>query len=144
MDLRPYIDPVLGECRWVADVKWYECKPFAKRPKVRLCILVDTFETTSDALHKAREIHRRFDELEMTAKRFGVSRLLSVYNQSWREKAQPRIRAFDFTTRLISNYVVLSLDRLTLYFEDGGLFLGHSIEVRMDLDGTPREAGLCG
>ena len=57
--------------------------------------------------------------------------LLDIYNETWRREDDPVLDRAGFEARLaVSSVQVLDEpNRGTLYFSDGGLFMGHRVEV---------------
>ncbi|MFZ5446359.1 MAG: DUF2262 domain-containing protein [Myxococcota bacterium] len=56
---------------------------------------------------------------------------LPLYNESWRGR-RPVLDAKRFAARLRLSSVNVGARRITVFFADGGLFLDHVIEVRLD------------
>ncbi len=69
--------------------------------------------------------------------------LLDIFNSNWNED-KPLTKA-QFLSRIRLTDVSLGDDLITLYFDDGGLFLGHLIEVHVDgAKNEIWEAGIAG
>jgi hypothetical protein len=57
--------------------------------------------------------------------------MLPLYNDNWRDRRK-RLKPGPFLERIrLSDIVIHSDGAATMYFKDGGLFLGHTIEVRV-------------
>jgi hypothetical protein len=137
-------DPVLGPCTWNAKLDWYECTPFKADPAVTLSIQALTFPTLEAAWTKARELVGAIESITARAKAFAAADLLETFNSEWRDDGEPEITAAEFANRMTLQSVDLSATRLTLYFDDGDLFLGHCLEIRINPDGTMSEACVSG
>ncbi len=112
------------------------------------------FETT---LELAAEVVRRLPELDKSAKLIAVSDLRETYNNGWNEydEAQedgslkavsnPQLSEAEFEARLSLNAVNVTGDRhrLAFFYEDEGMFWGHSVVVNsihgVDLGGAHAE-----
>ena len=69
---------------------------------------------------------------------------LALYNDVWREGRPPLSRP-RFLARIRLESIVVHADgAATMYFHDGGLFLGHVVEVRIGSRGAITETGLAG
>ena len=102
----------------------------------RSCILTISRSGEGDMedLIRARNPLRRLqDQAEKILT--GVGNLTGLYNDQWRQDGEP-LGEEEFLERVtIESIVVESGDELVLYFDCGGLFLDHSIEVRIDMSG---------
>ena len=70
--------------------------------------------------------------------------LLDLYNDTWRDSA-PAIDRKAFMQRLSLD--TLNIDEegsWTVYLDDGGLFLGHAIQVSVEADGEVADVDLAG
>ncbi len=82
----------------------------------------------------------RLEEL----RRFAASKLLSLYNDTWRDDDHGVLDAAGFAGRLTNPSLMVYEDGITLvYFEDGDMFGGHYIEVATQ-DGEPTVAEIAG
>ena len=92
------------------------------------------------ALHRVRPFRRRgrftvwLPPREPEYRRAAASRLLDLYNRSWRDGEA--LDLDNFMRRLsVSSISIAPLELgATLYYADGGLFAGHFIEVFLDTD----------
>lgn len=103
------------------------------------------FEVT---LELAAEVARHLPELDRLARQVAVAELLETYNNGWNEydEAQedgtlngvsnPQLSGAEFEAKLSLNAVNVTGDSmLAFFYEDGGMFWGHSVVVN-SLDGT--------
>lgn len=140
----PIDDPVLGPCTWDARVNWYQYRPFGQHPEATLNIKSLTYPSLAAAIQEAREVVDKSEDLIAQGKTFAAAKLLEIYNSVWRDEGQPAIDAAGFIACMTLQDVVVSMHRLTLYYNDGDLFLGHCIEIRIRPDGTISEACVSG
>lgn len=95
---------------------------------------------TPDAVHRYDALISRLEEL----RRFAASKLLSLYNDTWRDDDHGVHDAAGFAERLTNPSLMVYEDGITLvYFEDGDMFGGHYIEVETH-DGEPTDAEIAG
>lgn len=72
-----------------------------------------------------------------------VKKMLPLYNDNWRD-TRPAISWVQLLHRIRPESVMFGSSRTTIYFKDGGLFLGHAIEVRIGKSGKVSEVCLAG
>lgn len=70
--------------------------------------------------------------------------MLPLYNDNWRDRRKALKRGPFLERVRLSDIVVHSDGAATAYFKDGGLFLGHTIEVRVRNTGAISEVCLSG
>ena len=80
-----------------------------------------------------------------TLKAFAADGLLGLYNSGWAEDDIGEVDRSGFIARLTKATIVLydEIGVAMVYFDDGGLFAGHVIEVSID-DGRPARANIVG
>lgn len=97
------------------------------------------FETT---LELAAEVVRRLSELDKSAKRIAVADLRETYNAGWNEYdeaqedgslkgvSKPQLSEAEFEAKLSLTAVTITGDEMIdFFYEDEGMFWGHSIVV---------------
>lgn len=95
---------------------------------------------TPTAVRRYEELIGRLEEL----RRFAASKLLSLYNDTWRDDDHGVLNVAGFAERLTNPSPMVYEDGITLvYFEDGDMFGGHYIEVATQ-DGEPTVAEIAG
>jgi len=95
------------------------------------------------ALAAAGEFIRWFRGHEPEARRFAAAKLLDIHNHAWSE-GQP-ITAEAFAERMTLQSIALNTDGpVSLCYEDGDLFWGHMILVRMSEERTFEDAAVAG
>jgi hypothetical protein len=95
---------------------------------------------TPAAVGRYKEIVDRLDEI----RRYAASKLLSLYNDTWRDQDHGILDVSGFAQRLTSPSLTVYEEGKTLvYFEDGDMFGGHYIEVTTQ-DGAPTNAEIVG
>jgi hypothetical protein len=102
---------------------------------------VEAGRATSRAVEDYEALISRMEEL----KGFAADRLLALYNTNWEDEEIGTVDREGFMKRLHTPAIHLyyELGVAVVYFEGGGLFAGHWIEVHVD-DGVPSHAGIVG
>jgi hypothetical protein len=80
-----------------------------------------------------------------TIKGYAADELLDLYNEDWVDKKIGKVDRVAFMARLAKASIRLydEIGTASVYFEDGGLFAGHSVEVSID-QGQPVSADITG
>jgi hypothetical protein len=95
---------------------------------------------TPDAVRRYDALIGRLEEI----RRFAASKLLSLYNDTWRDDDHGFLDAAGFAKRLTSpSLTVYEEGRTLVCFEDGDMFGGHYIEIGTQ-DGEPTDAEIVG
>lgn len=144
-------DAVLGRMSWDASLEAYE---------IELRIGADTaiFQVSSDGssedqtLATARVLFPLLPRIAREATAHVTRALLPLKNAKWLGepgpdgKAKPELSAEIFATRLsLRSFALYGPEpELEIWFDDGGLFFGHSVSVRRTGDGEYVDAGIEG
>ena len=96
---------------------------------------------TPAALEFAEWLTQQLDAMRV----FASQKYLDIYNDSWREDDDLILNRSEFCSRLINPSIVLydEIGAATIYFDDSGMFAGHSIEVAVN-DGKIADASMVG
>jgi len=102
---------------------------------------VEKGKPTPRAVKDYTRLIRQLDDL----KGFAAERLMDLYNNTWLDDDIGTVDRASFMARLTNPSIHLydELGAAVVYFEDGGLFAGHRIEVSIN-DGVPTDAGIIG
>lgn len=98
-------------------------------------------QPTARAINDYQQLLLKLDDL----KGFAADRLLKLYNDNWLDEEIGKVDRAEFMLRLTKPAIHLydELGVAVVYFEDGGLFAGHWIEVSI-LEGQPTRADIIG
>jgi len=70
-------------------------------------------------------------DLDHQARECAVAELLDTKNGAWLENGEPKLTAAQFKKRMKLQSIIVDEDEsIEFWYEDGGLFGGHSINVR--------------
>jgi uncharacterized protein (TIGR03067 family) len=141
---QPIEDEALGRLVWDDNMDWWETKiRIGRRHSVDLSLSgAEDGRPLERALRHAREFVEWLREHEGDVREFAAQRLLDVHNDCWK-KGRPTSKSA-FMKRMRLESVVVSPDGSTLYYADGGLFLGHSILVNLSKRRAFKDAHIAG
>lgn len=142
-------DRELGKLTLDRKFNWFDG---TRRAAIEYSISVHRSGATDDAARDARDLEDArgrvlaFETRLAEIMRAIANDKLALYNDTWRDEDEgdPEIDAEEFIARVSLSSVVVSKTRTTAYFDDGGLFLGHTIELRMEPSGEIAEICLAG
>ena len=99
-------------------------------------------DPVEDCIRLAREAVGELSRISEAAKRTASDQLLATYNENWREYQElndssewilfsnPALSPKDFEAHLtLRSFEIVGADSLSLWFDDGDLFSGHSVVV---------------
>ncbi len=118
-------------------------------PGRKIAVTIDSIGIEpGEAFARSRHIYSTVARREPEYRRAVASQLLPLYNRSWRNGEA--LHAGGFMERLSVESVTIApvelghMGCVTLYYDDGGLFAGHLIEVFLDADFRYSNAQLAG
>jgi hypothetical protein len=141
-------DAVLGTMVLDRELDWFNGERALGSTSYKLSVIQTSSENDREAnqldVQHAAQVVQRF-EADLPVIRAAIVRdQLSLYNHTWREQG-PELDGEEFIAHVsLESAVIDPGGRVTLYFDDGGLFYGHAIEVRLNADGSVRETCLAG
>jgi hypothetical protein len=127
------VHPVFGELRWDRKCSWWFAElsvPSAKRLGV---IVNPGDEDRFVFLEPAAKLYRRVFKAERRILRDAIrEKLLELYNDVWRQ-GEPKLTEKRLMDRLgLSLIDIDTVVPLTIWYEAGALFGGHSVAVEID------------
>ncbi len=130
---------------WSADDETWSGKVTVAGVRLEVTVLSDANEP-SEALEIAWPVVRRAVEKDAAMRGAATADLREIFNNGWREKGTPSISAREFSRRMsLSGVNVYAEDgSAEVFYEDDGMFAGHSITVSLDADGEVEEATIAG
>jgi len=139
-------DPLLGRMTLKRDLDWFIGTRRLNGRRYELSVSQsgkddDRARDRSD-LTRAGVVVQRFEGAMMEIRRAIARRMLSLYNDNWREEG-PALTAERFLRMVkLSSAVVNGDGSASLYFSSGDLFSDHGIEVRIARSGRVTDVGL--
>lgn len=138
-------DPDLGTLTWDNKLDWWEGSiRLSSEVPFQLHIFARASEGSERAITAdARRAIERIRQREPACRRYAADQLLNIRNSEWSQGDV--ISAEEFMRRLAPDSVEIHETGYTeIHFGDDGLFLGHSVGVRIRSDGGFQEAVLEG
>jgi hypothetical protein len=130
-------DEVLGKLVLERTYSWFSTK--VKLRGRRCDLSIQQSGATEDPARDLRDIKRarmviaHLDAKWPAIEKAIVREMLPLYNDNWRGERRV-VNAKQFLARIRHGSIVVGPTRVTMYFNSGGLFYEHGIEVRL----TPR------
>lgn len=103
-----------------------------------MCIDLNDDGTLAEILYRAESAFDLAKTRYPESVPYAASKLTGAYNEGWSDDTA--ITESEFSQRISLSSLVLHYGRVDFYFDDGGLFAGHSIRVEMESDGTFTDA----
>ena len=97
-------------------------------------------------LKKARNIFSNIEIIDFIekAKEYTVKKLLKLKNDLWLEEDEKEVTKKEFKARMKFTSLYVSSESANFYFDDGDLFLGHTIEVNVNQNLEFTDANIVG
>ena len=93
----------------------------------------------------AGRLIRDLNAFDGRCKQFAAQRLLDLKNRTWRDADEATVSGGRFTALISLESVSIDLQgRVTAYYDDGGMFGGHTVVVDLDNNLAPMTAELAG
>jgi len=126
-------------------VNWFESRAAWNEEPISLTLCVSNQDDVIGALSTARELWSRQREWHQQIVECCIRDLLALKNDSWLEPGEHEISADGFRQKLCLKTIAVGADSsFDFWFDDGGLFFGHSIRVRGNLSEGPDGAEIVG
>lgn len=130
--LRPvtHADAVLGTLVFERGLDRFSGRVLWRGQLVEIDLGARNRERLPDCITIARTLIRDQAEWHDRTRDFAVKELLSPKNENWLDEGEEELTADDFRKRLTLSSLTLDPDgNFTFWFDDGGLFFGHSVTV---------------
>lgn len=135
--------PVLGDLVYDDNLHWWTAEVSFGGARIRCSLEVPGEMSRDDAFERAASLLRRLDCDALKA--YAASQLLDLHNDTWLGDDEDEIDAASFAARMTPDALTVSPDgSVSAWFDDGDLFWGHSIHVRLGADLHPHDAGIEG
>jgi hypothetical protein len=140
-------DPALGRLRLDRGAEWFCAWRRRGGQRYEIAIVpsdVDDDRKVARAVEHGRAAILHIERSDAALRRAIADKLLNLYNDTWRGK-RPKLAAAPFARRpRLTSIVAYHRGDAVAYFDDGGLFLRHCIEVRLNTRGRVDEICLSG
>jgi hypothetical protein len=128
--------PLLGAVTYVpSTASWCASSPVPLGGTDRVEVVLSVLDESDLPAGRLDEVAATAARLDPRALRHIVADdLLDLHNDTWCQDDDEILDRDGFLARIRPTLVDIDDDRLTVYFDDGGLFGGHSIVLTLDLD----------
>jgi len=125
---------LLGTLSLDRGINWFEGTAKVGRQKVKVRLDLGREEDWEALLSVAEELWEEIEDWNQKAKQLADQELRSLKNSAWRQPSGRRVSAIEFKMRMrLESVMVGRGENFELWYHDGGLFFGHSIQVRGNL-----------
>ena len=123
---------ILGTLRYEKEFNWWTAK-FELRKGLRINVTINDQECMDKVVLAVEARLSQLKKNELSLRKYAAKKLLKLANE-WAEGE--KVTKEDFVSRLRLETIAFYNDLSTgLYYDDGGLFWGHTITVDIDKDG---------
>ncbi|MBN8579512.1 MAG: DUF2262 domain-containing protein [Anaerolineae bacterium] len=130
-----------GKLIWEHELEWFSGKVNLFSRNVNLHI--SSRNSPPVISDKSREAFNIISQSEEKILQKASDDLLAIFNENWNNEGT--INSSAFQNRLILEAIILYPDgEAEIYYNDGNMFLGHTVIVKMSEDGKFTEAGIAG
>lgn len=136
-------DEVLGILTWDDSLEWWEGKREIM-PGHTISVSVSPNDVPLETVVElARRAYRQVQTEEPSLRRAAADALLTLHNEEWNE-GEPIGSATFISRMVLTEFSAYDDGSAEISYDDGGLFLGHTIIVFVDADGTIKDASING
>lgn len=142
-------DQVLGTFTLDRRVNWYTAAVRWRGRPIELQLTAATADELQGALAAAHTLWSQQETWSERIQEFAARKLLDIKNDNWADEDEDGdplvISSSEFKARMALESIIARGDgTLEFWHEDGGLFLGHAIQVQADLHRGPIDADIVG
>jgi hypothetical protein len=118
--------------KWDGNLNWFSGRFTDGRVTFEIFLTPDKTGSLASALERARNVVRKRDGYIQLARSLAAENLLDLANE-WNEDDKHALTAEDFMSRITLESMVFAADGgITFYHNDGDIFWGHSVQLRID------------
>jgi hypothetical protein len=141
----PIADETIGTLTFDERLQWFYTEHPGGTGLRNLTIKTADRERANTLLDVARALLSDLESVDRHCKQFAAARLLDLKNRGWREPGEVIISEGRFIASIsLESVSIDSQGAVTAYYEDGGMFSGHTIVIELGVDHTPIDAELAG
>lgn len=141
-------DEALGVLTFDRALSCYQAKRKLGAARYELTIELDSAPDVARDAVRIQALREVVAAVEAGVPRYRMAaaeKLLENYNDAWRNEDEPRLSRAQFAARLsLATIHVLASGGIEVFFEDGGLFAGHVIHLRLDSPDRVRTIDIAG
>lgn len=141
----PIKDSVIGVLSFDERLQNYQALCNVAGKSFTLCIGLNERSKVMELLPKVRYKLDRIEEIDSIAKNFAAGELIDTKNNIWLEPHEKVMTNEKFIANMSVKHILCTpISGLELYYDDGGIFWGHSIVVCVNEQGQPQRAEIHG
>ena len=141
----PIVDETIGTFSFDERLQWFYSEHPGGTRLANLRIRTADRERANTLLDVARALLSDLDSIDRLCKQFAADRLLDLKNHRWREPGEVIVPEGRFIASIsLESVSIDSRGAMTVYYQDGGIFGGHTIVIELGIDHTPIDAELAG
>jgi hypothetical protein len=140
-----FADAAFGTFTLDRDVDWFSTRARWKGKPIELCLSATGPKAVKKAAKIAHTLWEKQNDWDERAGALAVENLLSLKNDNWLEDGERELNSRQFAARMRLQSIVVRPDgSVDFWYNDGGLFWGHSIQVSGTLKRGPKRADIAG
>ncbi|MFN6460867.1 MAG: DUF2262 domain-containing protein [Nostoc sp. DedVER02] len=125
-------DEILGYLRYNSELDWYESQLFFYETQLSISLSIDDNDNVESALNRASSVIPELKDYAKRAKEYAVEQLLNLKNETWLDEGEA-LTSEKFKSRMTLEALVFCPEgKVEFYYNDGNLFFGHYILIKMD------------
>ncbi|MEH2176592.1 DUF2262 domain-containing protein [Nostoc sp.] len=122
----------LGYLRYNSELDWYESQVVFFETQLTINISTDDNDKVKSALDRASSVVQKVKHYDKMAQEYAVQQLLKLKNETWLDEGET-LTSEEFKTRMTLEGLIFFPDgEAEFYYNDGNLFFGHCILIKMD------------
>ncbi|MGV0102499.1 DUF2262 domain-containing protein [Nostoc sp. DSM 114160] len=122
----------LGYIRYNSELDWYDSQVVFYETQLTISISTDDNDKVKSALDRASSVVQELKHHAKSAKEYAVQQLLKLKNDTWLDEDET-LTSEEFKNRMTLEGLVFFPDgEAEFYYNDGNLFFGHCIIIKMD------------
>jgi len=130
--------PVFGVFELNKSVDWLEGHIKWVGASVRVNVAQDKKGETESSFNTLESLYNDSDNWSKKITDYAVSQLLELKNDTWQEEGQGKVSASQFAETMTLESITVHPDgKFDFWHDDGGLFLGHAIQISGSLSKGP-------
>jgi len=141
----PIVDETIGTLTFDERLQWFYTGHPGSAQLASLRIETADRGRANTLLDVARALLSDLDSIDRHCKQFAADRLLDLKNHGWRESGEVIVPESRFIASIsLASVSIDSHGAITAYYQDGGMFGGHTIVIQLGVDHSPIDAELAG
>src|SRR5690242_7039883 len=137
-------DQTIGTLNFDERLQWFYVEHPGGTQLASLHIETADRGRANTLLDVARALLSDLDSIDRHCRQFAADRLLDLKNHEWRESGEVIVESRFIASMSLESVSIHSQGGMTAYYQDGGMFGGHTIVIDLGIDHTPIHAAIAG